>query len=168
MSDELFPEEKLGRAYDARLVARMWRYVRPYTGHFLLALLVIPIAAAAQLAQPYLLKQAIDVHIATGHLEGLGSVALLFVGALLVQLLATFAQVYILQWLGVRSMNDLRLEVFEHTQRLPQRYLDRTPLGRIMTRMTSDIENMTEMFASGVVTMVADVVLLAGIVVVML
>ncbi len=168
MPDELFAEEQLGRAYDARLVRRMWGYVRPYWRRFLLVLLVIPVAAAAQLAQPYLLKRAIDDHIAVGRLDGLGVVALLFVGALLVQLLATFGQVYLLQWLGVRSMNDLRMDVFRHTQRLPQRYLDRTPIGRVMTRMTSDIDNMSEMFASGVVTMVADFVLLLGIVVVML
>ena len=168
MSDELFAEERLGRAYDARLIRRIWGYVRPYWRRLLLVLLVIPVAAGAQLVQPYLLKYAIDENIATGRLDGLGLVALLFIGALLVQLFATFAQVYLLQWLGVRSMNDLRMEVFRHTQRLPQRYLDTTPVGRVMTRMTSDIDNMSEMFASGVVTMVADFVLLLGIVVVML
>ncbi len=161
-------EETLGRAYDARLIRRLWGYVRGYKGFFFGALALIPLVTAAQLAQPYLLKIAIDQHIAVHKLAGLTTVALLFLAALGVQLLATFGEMYLLQALGVKSMNDLRIHVFRHVQALPQRYFDRVPLGRVMTRMTNDIENITEMFASGVVTMLADLVTLTGIMAVML
>ncbi|MFW6369099.1 MAG: ABC transporter ATP-binding protein, partial [Myxococcota bacterium] len=149
------------------LMRRVWAYVRPYLPQLACAFLFIPVVSAATLAQPYLLKLAIDEHIAPGKLEGLGFLGLLFVGALALQTLATFGQVYILQYVGVRSMNDLRMHVFRHTQKLPRTYFDKTPLGRVMTRMTSDVENITEMFTGGVVTMVADAVLLLGIVGVM-
>jgi ATP-binding cassette, subfamily B, multidrug efflux pump len=160
-------EERLGKAYDAALMRRIWAYVRPYKVQIGLAFVFIPVVAGAALAQPYLLKVAIDDHIAQGDASGLAWVGLAFVGALVLQTLGTFGQMYVLQYVGVRSMNDLRMHVFRHTQRLPQAYFDRTPLGRVMTRMTSDVENITEMFASGVVTMLADVVLLTGIVAVM-
>ena len=161
-------EDQLGKAYDAQMLWRIWGYVRPYQRQFLSVFFLIPLAAGAQLVQPYLLKLAIDEHIAVGTLEGLGALALFFVGALAVQLLASFGQMYLLQALGVQAMNDLRVEVFRHTQRLPQRFFDRVPIGKTMTRMTSDVENIAEMFASGVVTMVADLVLLTGIIGVML
>lgn len=160
-------EERLGKAYDAELIRRIWTYVRPYRLQLLLAFVFIPIVTGATLAQPFLLKVAIDDYIAPGRMEGLAMVGLAFVGMLALQTLATFGQMYILQYVGVRSMNDLRMHVFRHTQRLPQAYFDKTPLGRVMTRMTSDVENITEMFASGVVTMLADMVLLTGIVAVM-
>ncbi len=167
MVEGLHEDEKLGKAYDSVLVRRIWRYVRPYRLHLGLAFLFIPLVAGATIAQPYLLKVAIDDHIAVGDAEGLGLVGLMFLGALILQTLGTFGQMYVLQYVGVRSMNDLRTHVFRHTQRLPQAYFDKTPLGRVMTRMTSDVENITEMFASGVVTMLADLVLLTGIVAVM-
>jgi len=161
-------EPMLGKAYDSRLIRRLWGYVVPYWRRFGLVLLLIPVASASQLAQPYLLKLAIDEHIAVGKLEGLTTVAIFFIGALLVQLLATFAELYHLQALGVRSTNDLRMQVFRRVQQLPQRTFHQVPLGRLMTRMTNDIENITEMFAGGVVTMIADFVTLLGIVGVML
>ncbi|MDF1564641.1 MAG: ABC transporter ATP-binding protein [Deltaproteobacteria bacterium] len=161
-------EPVLGKAYDARLIRRLWRYVLPYRQRFALVMLLIPVASAAQLAQPYLLKIAIDEHIAVGKLEGLGLLAGALIAALVVQLMVTFAELYQLQALGVRSTNDLRMHVFSKVQRLPQRTFHQVPLGRLMTRMTNDIENITEMFAGGVVTMIADFVTLLGIVAVML
>lgn len=161
-------EELLGKAYDARLIRRLWVYVKPHWRRLALVLALIPLVTGAQLAQPWLLKVAIDQHIAVGELSGLAGIGALFVGALVLQLGATFGEVWLLQWLGVKSMNDLRMHLFRHVQALPQRYFDRVPLGRVMTRLTNDLENMTEMFAGGVVTMVADFATLAGIVAVML
>ena len=133
-TEALQAEETLGKAYDARLIRRLWGYVKGYKAYFFGALALIPLVTAAQLAQPYLLKIAIDHHIAVHKLAGLTTVALLFLGALVVQLLATFGEMYLLQALGVKSMNDLRIHVFRHVQALPQRYFDRVPLGRVMTR----------------------------------
>lgn len=161
-------ERVLGKAYDGRLIRRLWGVMAPHRRTLFKALGLIPIASGATLAQPYLLKVAIDEHIGRGRLEGLWLVALLFIGALLVQLLATFGQLYLLQALGVRSMNDLRMAVFRKVNALPQRVFHQVPLGRLMTRMTNDIENIAEMVSGSVVTMLADFVTLLGIVIIML
>lgn len=161
-------EQALGKAYDTRLMGRLWRYVRPHWALLVLALVLIPVAIAFELAQPYLLKVAIDSHIAARSTDGLGTLALLFLAMVGLQAMASFAQLYALQLLGQRSMHSLRLATYRHVITRRTAFFDRMPVGRLLTRMTNDIETINEMFASGVITLVADFVKLLAIVTMML
>jgi ATP-binding cassette subfamily B protein len=160
-------EEMLGKAYDARLMGRLWPFVRPHWGLAALAFVLIPLGIAFEVAQPYLLKIAIDVHIAGHVIDGLGMVAALFVGCVILQALAGYAQLYALQLLGQRSMHDLRLATYRHVITRRAAFYDRMPVGRLLTRMTNDVENINEMFASGVVTLLADALKLLSIIAMM-
>ncbi|HSE96168.1 MAG TPA: ABC transporter ATP-binding protein [Methylomirabilota bacterium] len=161
-------EEVLGRAYDRRLMGRIWAYTRPYRNLLFLGSVLFPAVAVVELAQPYLVKVAIDDHILRGDWPGLSRVALLFLGTLLVQHTLRALQGYLLAWTGQRVVHDLRNALFAHVQRLSARFFDQTPVGRLMTRMLNDVEAVGDLFASGVVTILGDAVTLIGVVAVML
>jgi ATP-binding cassette subfamily B protein len=161
-------EEVLGKAYDARLMRRLLTYLRPYWRQVLLALLAILAGAAGQLAQPYLIKTAIDQHIATGRLEGLDRLAILFLVILAGSFGAEYLQTWTMQLTGQRIMFDLRMAIYRHLQRLDLQYYDRNPVGRLMTRVTSDVDALNDLFTSGVVTIFGDVFTLVGIMAIML
>ena len=160
-------DEILGKEYDSRLMRRLMTYLRPYRGRAVLALLAIVAGVAAQLAQPVLVKRAIDDYIATGDLGGLTTVALLYLGTLVGAFVAEFVQMTTLQMVGQRIMYDLRRQVYDHLQRLDVAYYDRNPVGRLMTRVTSDVDAINDLFTSGVVSVFGDVLSLAGIIVVL-
>ncbi|BBA68651.1 ABC transporter ATP-binding protein [Geobacter sulfurreducens] len=163
-----YEDEIVGKAYDRGLMLRFIRYVHPYRWLALAALVLLPLSAAARLAQPLVLKTAIDDHIVTGRLEGLPLVAAGFLLLIVAESLITFLEVWLLQYLGQRVMLDLRLELFAHVQRLPVSFFDRTATGGLVTRLTSDVEVLGEMFAAGIITVLGDILFLAGIVGVML
>ncbi len=163
------PDEEIrGRAYDARLLRRLWAYVRPYRGLLAWSLVLLLGVSAAQLVQPYLVKVAIDAHITPRRLEGLGRLAVLFLAALAAEFVLRFAQLYVLEKTGQNVVYDLRTAVFAHLQRLPASYFDRHPVGRLMSRVTSDIDALNEAFTSGLVLILADLLKLAGIVAILL
>ncbi len=149
-------EAVLGKALDRHLLKRILTYVWPYKGLMLVALLVLPLAAAFELAQPYLLKKAIDEHIAVGKLQGLDQLGLLYLLMLVGQYGFLFLQTYLMQMVGQRAMADLRDQLYRHVLGLCQSFFETTPVGRLMTRMTSDIESLTELFASGLVSLISD------------
>jgi ATP-binding cassette, subfamily B, multidrug efflux pump len=167
-SGSIYAEEITGKAYDVRILTRFARYVKPYRGAIIVVLVVLPLVAACRLAQPLIIKQAIDNHITTGHLAGLGSIAALFLGLLLTEALLGYLEIYLLQSVGQRVMSDMRAELFRHVMRLPVFWFDRTPVGSVVTRLTSDVEVLGEMFASGIITIVGDILLLIGIISIML
>lgn len=164
----IYAEEITGKAYDTRILRRFARYVKPYRGAIIVVLLVLPLVAACRLAQPLIIKQAIDNHIITGRLAGLESVAALFLGLLLTEGLLAYLEVYLLQSVGQRVMSDMRGELFRHVMGLPVSWFDHTPVGSVVTRLTSDVEVLGEMFASGIITIVGDILLLIGIISIML
>lgn len=164
----IYEDEIIGKAYDRKLVARFVRYLLPYRRLVILTLLVLPLVAACRLAQPWLLKIAIDNHIIAGKMEGLPVIAASYLTLILTESLFTFIQIYLLQYLGQRIMFDLRLELFSHIQRLSTRFFDRTPAGSLVTRLTSDVEALGEMFAAGIITIVGDLLVLTGIIGIML
>ncbi len=164
----IYEDEIVGKAYDRRLLWRFAGYLRPYLHLVGTVLCILPLTTAAKLAQPWLIKQAIDNHIVTGDLAGLPAIALYFLLLILAESLLSFLEVWLLQYLGQRVMQDIRLELFSHVQRLSASFFDRTPTGSLVTRLTSDVEVLGEMFAAGIITVVGDVLLLAGIVGVML
>jgi ATP-binding cassette subfamily B protein len=161
-------DDLLGRAYDARLMRRLWTYVRAYRRGLVASLVIFPLLAAAELAQPYLVKVAIDDHIVRGDWRGLSWVAALFVAAVLVQSALRYAHACLTAWTGQQVVHDLREALFAHVQRLPAGFFDRMPVGRLMTRILNDVEAVGELFTSGVVAIAADALTLAGVVVVML
>ncbi|MDO3378400.1 ABC transporter ATP-binding protein [Geoalkalibacter halelectricus] len=161
-------DEITGRHLDWALLRRFLGYLLAYRGAALAALLLLPAVAAAKLVQPYLLMVAIDSYIIPGDIAGLWLIALLFLLALAAESLLTYAQAYAVQWVGQRIMADLRREGFARLLRLPVAYFDRQPSGRLVTRLTSDVENVGELFGAGVVSALGDLLTLAAIVVIML
>jgi ATP-binding cassette subfamily B multidrug efflux pump len=164
----LYEDEIIGKAYDRKLMGRFIRYLAPYRGMALCTLLLLPLIAAAKLAQPYLLKIAIDNHIMQGRMEGLPLLSFYFFLLLLADSLLTYLEVYLLQLLGQRVMQDLRMALFSHVQHLSSAFFDKTPTGSLVTRLTSDVEALGEMFTAGVITIVGDVLVLLGIIGIML
>lgn len=164
----IYEDEIVGKAYDRRLMGRFLRYLRPYLWLVIGVLLLLPFVAAAKLAQPYMLKIAIDNHIVAGKMEGLPLLAGWFLALIVVDSLLTCLEVYLLQYLGQKVMFDVRQELFAHIQRLPAAFFDRTPTGSLVTRLTSDVEVLGEMFTAGIITIVGDIIVLAGIIGIML
>jgi ATP-binding cassette, subfamily B, multidrug efflux pump len=160
-------EEVLGKAYDARLMRRLLQYLRPYKPQVALALAAIISASILQLAQPYLMKLAIDRYIANGDLRGVDRIAIAFFGILIGSFVLEFIQTWTLQMTGQRIMYDLRLQIYRHLQRIDLQFYDRNPVGRLMTRVTTDVDVLNDMFTSGVVSIFGDIFTLAGIMIVL-
>jgi len=161
-------DEVLGKAYDARLMRRLWAFTRPHTRLVLATCALFPAVAVLELIQPYLIKVAIDDHILRRDWAGLGGVAALFLLVLLALYALRAAQAYLTQLTGQRVIHDLRAALFAHLQRQDARFYDRSPVGRLMTRVLNDGEAIQELFTSGLVSLLGDVVVLTGVVVIML
>ncbi|MBM3885939.1 MAG: ABC transporter ATP-binding protein [Gemmatimonadetes bacterium] len=160
-------DERTGRAFDRRLARRLLAAARPYRGLTVGAVLVLLVAGALQLVPPMLTRQVIDVAVPTGDAGALRRAVLLLVGALLLQVVCAYLQAVLTSELGQRVMHDLRRECFAHLQRLPIRFFETTPVGRVVTRVTSDVESLNELFTSGVVAGLGDLFTLAAITVLM-
>ena len=161
-------DEVIGKAYDARLMRRLLQYLRPYRASVAVAFVAIIAGSSASLAQPYLMKIAIDRYIAGGRLDALAQLALLYLVVLVVAFAAEYVQTWTLQLTGQRVMFDLRTAIYSHLQRLDLRYYDRNPVGRLMTRVTSDVDALNDLFTAGVITIFGDVFTLVGIMAVMI
>ena len=158
-------EEVLGKVYDARLMRRVWTYVRPHRGLIALSLGLLLVVSAVQLAQPWLIKVAIDGPIAHREPAGLVWIVAAFAGLLALEFSLRFLQIYVLEKTGQNVVHDLRVQVYTHMQTLSSTFFDRNPVGRLVTRVTTDVETLAEIFSSGVVTLLGDSVKLIGIVV---
>jgi ATP-binding cassette subfamily B protein len=175
-------EEVLGKAYDSRLMGRLLRYLGPYRWQVVIALIAIVIKAGADVLGPYLTKVAIDKYLArsvSSHswlasrlsaepLTGIAQIGAIYVGLLLVSFLLDFLQIYYMQWTGQKVMFDLRSEIFRHLQRMHVGFYDKNPVGRLVTRVTTDVDALNEMFTAGVVAIFEDIFVLAGILIIML
>ena len=161
-------EEVLGKAYDARLMRRLLVYLRPYWRSVLLALVAILGSAALQLLPPWLTLQVIDVYIPAGDVAGLTLIGAIFIAVLVGEFTLEFLQTTTLQMTGQRIMFDLRMQIYEHLQRLDVKFFDRNPVGRLMTRVTTDVDALNELFTAGVVSVFGDVFTLTGIMAAML
>ena len=173
LSDSQIPpvsidDDIVGKAYDARLMRRLLEYLRPYWRQVAVAFVTIIVSAVASLAQPYLIKVAIDRYITQRQIAGLDRLAALYLTVLVASFAAEYVQTWTLQLTGQRIMFDLRMAIYRHLQRLDLRYYDRNPVGRLMTRVTSDVDVLNDLFTSGVVTIFGDVFTLVGIMGVML
>src|ERR1700735_1430206 len=175
-------EEVLGKAYDSRLMARLLKYLRPYRWQVAIALISIVLKSFADVLGPYLTKVAIDRYLApaeglsTGFwswlspraITGIAQIAAIYVGLLVFSFLLEFLQTYFMQWTGQKVMFDLRSQIFRHLQRLHVAFFDQNPVGRLVTRVTTDVDALNEMFTSGVVSIFEDLFVLLGILGIML
>jgi ATP-binding cassette subfamily B protein len=178
----LHEEDVLGKAYDSRLMKRLLRYLRPYTWQVTVALGAIVLKATADVLGPYLTKIAIDKYLARAPgatstfwrwlspepLVGIAQIAGLYVGLLVLGFFLDFLQTYFMQWTGQKVMFDLRSQIFRHLQRMHIGFYDKNPVGRLVTRVTSDVDALNDMFTSGVVSIFEDIFVLIGILAIML
>ncbi|MGB7283647.1 MAG: ABC transporter ATP-binding protein [Candidatus Acidiferrum sp.] len=162
-------EEKLGKAYDARLLKRLVQYLRPYKWRAVLAMVLVAIVTPLELTPPWLFWKAIDGYFTPTlkHLipesqawRGIEWISLAYLAILISDFLAQYAQIRIMQRVGQEIMYDMRREIFAYIQRLPMSYFDRNPVGRLVTRVTTDVDALNDLFAAGVVTMINDFFLL--------
>ena len=167
MSSIQHDEDALGKAFDGRLARRLFAYVRPDGALVVGAVAVLMVEGVLQLAPPLLTRRVIDVAIPAGDANLVRSSVLLLVGALVLQVSATYAETLLTGILGQKVMHDLRRQLFAHLQRLPIPFFDRNPVGRVVTRVTSDVESLNELFASGVVAGLGDLFTLLAITVLM-
>ncbi len=163
-----YEEEVLGKAYDSRLMARLLRYLRPYRLPVAGALVLLMLSALLGVVGPYLTKIALDEAIPNGDLDQLATLAALFLGTIVLIFVFQYVQALVTTWLGQRVMYDLRTRIFRKLQELDLSFYDRNPVGRLMTRITSDVETLNELFSSGVVTVFGDLFILFFIVAAML
>jgi ATP-binding cassette, subfamily B, multidrug efflux pump len=150
-------EEAFSKAYDASLMRRLLRYLRPYRLRVALAVMALLAIAALELVGPLLTMVALDRAIPDGDFGLLALLVAAFAGALVASFLLEYAQTLLTTWIGQRVMFDLRNQIFAHLQRLSVRFFDRNPVGRLMTRVTNDVEVLNELFTTGVVTIFGDV-----------
>ena len=158
-------EDVLGKAYDGRLMRRLLGYLRPYRRQVVIAVIAIIGHSCLELAPPYLTKLAIDRYIPARDLSGLSAMAAVYLVVLVVSFILEYIQTWTMQATGQRIMFDMRMQMIEHLQRLDLRFYDRNPVGRLMTRVTTDVDVLNDLFTSGVVSVFGDVFTLVGIMV---
>src|SRR5881394_1613664 len=161
-------EEVLGKAYDARLMRRLVRYLRPYRKYVFFAFVLLLFESAIETLFPLLTMVAIDRYIAAGNFNGLTLVALAYVLALGVKFAAEFIQGLTLQRTGQRIMFDMRMEIFTHLQGMSPSFYDRNPVGRLITRVITDVDVLNDLFSAGIVSIFGDIFTLFGIVIAIL
>jgi ATP-binding cassette, subfamily B, multidrug efflux pump len=175
-------EEVLGKAYDGRLMRRLLTYLRPYKWHVVVALAAIILKSGLDVLGPFLTKIAIDKYLAkspnshswigdrlsSAPLTGIAQIGALYVGILVLTFALEFVQTYLMQWTGQKVMFDLRRQIFRHLQHIHVAFFDKHPVGRLVTRVTTDVDALNEMFTAGVVSIFEDVFVLAGIIAIMM
>jgi ATP-binding cassette, subfamily B, multidrug efflux pump len=161
-------DEVLGRAFDRRLARRLWEAARGHRPVLYATLALYPAIALAELAQPYLIKVAIDDHILTGDWVGLSLTAAAYAATLAILYALHSLEAYLMALVGQRVTHDLRDALFSHLLRLEAGFYDRNPVGRLMTRVLNDVEAVSEAFTSGLLAIAADVITLAGVLAIML
>ena len=162
-----YHEEVIDKEYDSRLMRRLLQYLRPYWRFFVLSVSLLLVATVLRLLRPYLYKVAIDSHIATGDVDGLKRLVLLFIVLMFSELGFRYIQIYSTRYVGQRILYDLRTQIFSHLQKMSLSFFDKNPVGRLMTRVVSDVETLNETLSVGVVNIFGDVVILLGIVIFM-
>jgi len=163
-----FKEQELNGLTDLQLMRRLWGFMAPYKWTFALSILLLPVISGLALVQPYILQLVIDDHLMKQSFEGLPWLVGAFFGAIVGRALVQYLQFYVMQRAGQRALFDLRQRVFSHVQSLSVSFFHKNPVGRLMTRMTTDVDSLQEALSSGMVTMVGDIFTLCAIVVILL
>ncbi|HEX9658516.1 MAG TPA: ABC transporter ATP-binding protein [Bacteroidota bacterium] len=156
-------EEVLGKAYDGTLMKRLIKYLRPYKWYVGMGILLSIAVSGMEAVRPYFTKIAVDKDIANRDEQGLLWTVLLFLGVMILRGIIQYVNAYLTQWIGQKTIFDLRMEVFEHLQQRGLKFFDKNPIGRLITRVTNDIEVLNDMFSSGIVMVFSDVFTIIGI-----
>lgn len=164
MAAQHHEEEALGKAYDSRLMRRLIVYLRPYQKWVVFAVICLLVGAVLQLSTTFLIQIGIDNYITKGDADGFTLIALAFLGVIVLRLATAYGETFITQWIGQRVQYDMRKQVFDHLQKLPLSYYDKNPVGRMLTRVTNDVAVLNDLFSSGVVTIIGDLIMLLLIV----
>lgn len=167
MSDQFFEDEALGKAYDHRLMRRLVGYLRPYRTAVIGSLILLFVTSAMTVAGPWVIARIIDGPVAEKDVSDLAYWSMVYLGILAVQFIIQFFHMLITQWIGQKAMLDMRTQLFDHLLKLDMKFFDRNPVGRLLTRVTGDVNQLNELFASGVVTIFGDLLTLTAIVVAM-
>jgi ATP-binding cassette, subfamily B, multidrug efflux pump len=157
MAEEQKDDEILGKAYDAKLMRRLLNYVKPYKKYVILAIIMNIIVAALPAIRPLLSKIAVDTYIAQKDYDGLLNVCLALLCVLTLQAIVQYFLTYYTELMGQKIVYDLRVQIFSHVQKLALKYFDKTPIGRTVTRVTNDVDSLSEMFSSGIVQVFSDI-----------
>ena len=165
MAEDFNEEQVLGKAYDARLMRRLLAYLRPYRRSAFLAIVCLIAGSAISIVQPYLTKVAIDRYIRNSDFPGLSGIAVIYVLTLIFVFALSFAQTWIINLIGQKIMYDLRMQIFRHLQKMDVAFFDKNPVGRLMTRVTTDVDALNELFTSGVISVFDDIFTLSGIII---
>ncbi len=163
MADNKHDDEILGKAYDAKLMKRLLSYIKPYRKYVFFAILLNIFVAALGPLRPYLTKIAIDDYIAKSDFNGLMVISLILLFSLILQAVVQYFLTYATQFLGQKTLYDLRVQLFSHVQKLALKFFDKTPIGRIVTRTTNDVESLGELFSSGIVMVFSDIFIIIWI-----
>lgn len=163
MNDNRQDDEILGKAYDAKLMKRLLSYIKPYRKYVFFAILLNIFVAALGPLRPYLTKIAIDDYIAKSDFNGLMLISLALLFSLILQAVIQYFLTYATQFLGQKTLYDLRVQLFSHVQKLALKFFDKTPIGRIVTRTTNDVESLGELFSSGIVMVFSDIFIIVWI-----
>jgi ATP-binding cassette subfamily B multidrug efflux pump len=156
-------EEVLGKAYDSRLMRRLITYLRPHKRYVVLALGLILLESGLEVIFPWFTKIAIDRYIATSNMRGLSVIAAVYIVLLFVRFVVASAETYVLQNTGQKIMYDMRMQVFQHLHTLSVSFYDKNPVGRLITRVVTDVDVLNEMFSAGIVSIFGDIFTLVGI-----
>ncbi len=163
MAEEQKDDEVLGKAYDAKLMRRLLNYVKPYKKYVILAILMNIVVAALPAVRPLLSQIAVDDFIANKNYNGLMWISIALFGILILQAAIQYFLTYYTEYMGQRIVYDLRVQVFSHVQKLALKYFDKTPVGRTVTRVTNDVDSLSEMFSSGIVQVFSDIFVIVWI-----
>ncbi len=167
MSEQFFEDEALGKAYDHRLMRRLVGYLRPYRVAVIGSLILLFVTSAMTVAGPWVIARIIDGPVAQKDVSGLAYWSMVYLGILAIQFIIQFFHMLITQWIGQKAMLDMRTQLFDHLLKLDMKFFDRNPVGRLLTRVTGDVNQLNELFASGVVTIFGDFLTLTAIVIAM-
>lgn len=168
MSDPVFQEEVLGKAYDAKLMRRLLTYLRPYRLQTAAGALSLLLIGGLHLSLIILVQKAIDEHVMIGDLDGLLTISLAYLGVMGIKMLLEYFQIYITALMGQEVQQDIRQQVFRKLQGMDLSFFDRNPVGRLVTRVTSDVNVLNELFSTGVINIIGDLMMLVGFVSLML
>lgn len=149
---------------DFNLIKRLIVFLKPYKLVVFLSVILTLLVSALAPLKPYLVKVAVDDHIAVGDKTGLLNVIVLIISALVLHGAIRFGLTYIMQWVGQNCLNDIRTKLYEHIQKLSMRFYDKNPVGRLVTRVTNDVEVLNQLFSSGLIMIIADVMLIFWII----
>lgn len=168
MTEDFYEKDILEKQIDKKIIFRLFRYIKPYRLLLVFTIFLLLFTAGLQMAGPFLIKIAIDNYIMPGELKGLLYVVVLYILVILFEFTIRYFQGYYTEYIGQKIMYDMRMDIFSHINKMPMSFFDKNPVGRIMTRVTTDVQTLNEMLSSGIITIFGDIFMILGIMVVML